>query len=148
SLMEIGLGVLYSERALANGVTTEKADLIFASLPYRIMHEFQIPLYDQMKERDKDFYQRMEDAGFDLDFGADESGLFLKYLRRGSGYYIDVGAAQLVAEGKVKLAKGQVDHLSRDAVVLDDATELPADLVVYATGYGSMNGWVADLVDQ
>src|SRR5699024_4043909 len=121
---------------------------IFASLPYRIMHEFQIPLYDQMKERDKDFYQRMEDAGFDLDFGDDESGLFLKYLRRGSGYYIDVGAAELVAEGKVKLAKGQVDHLSQDAVVLDDGTELPADLVVYATGYGSMNGWVADLVDQ
>src|SRR5699024_2336572 len=49
SLMEIGLGDLYSERALANGVTTEKADLTFASLPYRIMHEFQIPLYDQIK---------------------------------------------------------------------------------------------------
>jgi putative flavoprotein involved in K+ transport len=30
--------------------------------------------------------------------------------------------------------------------VLDDGTELEADLVVYATGYGSMNGWVADLV--
>ena len=26
--------------------------------------------------------------------------------------------------------------------MLDDGTELPADLVVYATGYGSMNGWV------
>src|SRR5699024_166885 len=82
------------------------------------------------------------DAGFDLDFGDDESGLFLKYLRRGSGYYIDVGAAELVADGKVRLAKGQVDHLTEDAVVLDDGTELPADLVVYATGYGSMNGWV------
>ena len=148
SLMEIGLGDLYSEKALANGVTTEKADLIFASLPYRIMHEFQIPLYDQMKERDKDFYQRMEDAGFDLDFGDDESGLFLKYLRRGSGYYIDVGSAELVADGKVKLAKGDVDHLTEGSVVLADGTELPADLVVYATGYGSMNGWVADLVDQ
>ncbi|MBM6590473.1 NAD(P)/FAD-dependent oxidoreductase [Brevibacterium sp. RIT 803] len=148
SLMEIGLGDLYSEKALANGVTTEKADLIFASLPYRIMHEFQIPLYDQMKERDKDFYQRMEDAGFDLDFGDDESGLFLKYLRRGSGYYIDVGSAELVADGKVKLAKGDVDHLTETSVVLADGTELPADLVVYATGYGSMNGWVADLVDQ
>ncbi|MFC7502100.1 NAD(P)-binding domain-containing protein, partial [Nocardioides sp. GCM10030258] len=56
TLMDIGLGDLYSERALEAGVTTEKADLIFASLPYRIMHEFQIPLYDQMKERDKDFY--------------------------------------------------------------------------------------------
>ena len=148
SLMDIGLGDLYSEKALANGVTTEKADLTFASLPYRIMHEFQIPLYEQMKERDKDFYQRMEDAGFDLDFGDDESGMFLKYLRRGSGYYIDVGSAELIADGKVKLAKGDVDHLTADSVVLADGTELPADLVVYATGYGSMNGWVADLIDQ
>ena len=46
SLMDIGLGALYSEEAVAAGMTTEKADLIFASLPYRIMHEFQIPLYD------------------------------------------------------------------------------------------------------
>ncbi len=53
TLMDIGLGDLYSERALAAGVTTEKADLIFASLPYRIMHTFQIPLYEQMAERDK-----------------------------------------------------------------------------------------------
>ena len=46
TLMDIGLGALYSEEAVAAGVTTEKADMIFASLPYRIMHEFQIPLYD------------------------------------------------------------------------------------------------------
>ena len=72
----------------------------------------------------------------------------MKYLRRGSGYYIDVGAADLVANGDVKLVHGQVDHLTEDAVVLDDGTELPADLVVFATGYGSMNGWVADLIDQ
>ncbi len=148
TLMDIGLGDLYSERALENGVTTEKADLIFASLPYKIMHEFQIPLYDQMRERDKDFYDRMEAAGFDLDWGDDGSGLFMKYLRRGSGYYIDVGAAELVANRDVKLAKGQVDHLTETSVVLADGTELPADLVVYATGYGSMNGWAADLINQ
>jgi putative flavoprotein involved in K+ transport len=148
TLMEIGLGALYSEEALAAGVTTEKADLIFASLPYRIMHEFQIPLYEQMKERDADFYDRLEKAGFWHDWGEDGSGLFMKYLRRGSGYYIDVGAADLVANGDVKLVHGQVDHLTEDAVVLDDGTELPADLVVYATGYGSMNGWAADLISQ
>ncbi|WP_460004498.1 flavin-containing monooxygenase [Microbacterium xylanilyticum] len=148
TLMDIGLGDLYSERALAAGVTTEKADLIFASLPYRIMHEFQIPLYERMKERDRDFYDRLEAAGFDLDWGDDGSGLFMKYLRRGSGYYIDVGAAELVADGEVKLAKGDVDHLTEDAVVLKDGTVLPADLVVYATGYGSMNGWAADLISQ
>ncbi|MEU4243538.1 NAD(P)/FAD-dependent oxidoreductase [Actinoplanes sp. NPDC026619] len=148
SLMDVGLGDLYSERAVAAGVTTDKADMIFASLPYRIMHEFQIPLYEEMASRDADFYARLEKAGFRHDWGADGSGLFMKYLRRGSGYYIDVGAAELVADGRVKLAHGQVDHLTEDAVVLDDGTALKADLVVYATGYGSMNGWVADIVDQ
>jgi putative flavoprotein involved in K+ transport len=72
----------------------------------------------------------------------------MKYLRRGSGYYIDVGAAELVADGEVRLAKGRVSHLTEDAVVLEDGTGLPADLVVYATGYGSMNGWAADLINQ
>jgi putative flavoprotein involved in K+ transport len=146
TLMDIGLSALYSEEAVAAGVTTEKADLIFASLPYRILHEFQIPLYQQMRERDKDFYDRLERAGFWHDWGEDGSGLFMKYLRRGSGYYIDVGAADLVAGGDVKLAHGQVDHLTETAVVLADGTELEADLVVYATGYGSMNGWAADLI--
>ncbi len=148
SLMEIGLGALYSENAVASGITTEKADLIFASLPYRILHEFQIPLYDQMRERDADFYARLEAAGFDLDWGEDNSGLFMKYLRRGSGYYIDVGASELVANGDVKLASGTVERLTEDAVVLTDGTSLPADLVVFATGYGSMNGWAADLISQ
>ncbi|CCH78782.1 conserved hypothetical protein [Nostocoides japonicum T1-X7] len=148
SLMEYGLGDLYSERAVAAGVTTEKADLIFASLPYRILHEFQIPAYEKMAEVDKDFYDRLEAAGFWHDWGADGSGLFMKYLRRGSGYYIDVGAADLVANGDVRLVHGQIDHLTEDSVVLDDGTELPADLVVFATGYNSMNGWVADLIDQ
>ncbi len=41
-----------------------------------------------------------------------------------------------------------MQELTEDAVVLADGTELPADLVVYATGFEPANGWVADLVDQ
>ncbi|MFV8050302.1 flavin-containing monooxygenase [Mycobacterium sp. 48b] len=148
SLMELGLGDLYSERAVAAGMTTEKADLTFASLPYRIMADFQRPIYDAIRQRDKDFYARLEAAGFDLDFGDDDSGLFMKYLRRGSGYYIDVGACELIADGSIKLAHGEVDRLTEDSVILADGTELPADVVVYATGFGSMNGWAADLISQ
>ena len=148
TLMEIGLGALYSEEAVRNGVTTEKADLIFASLPYRILHEFQIPAYEAMKERDKEFYEGLEKAGFWLDWGDDGSGLFMKYLRRGSGYYIDVGASQLIIDGKIKLKRGQVTEVDETGVILDDGTHLDADLIVYATGYNSMNGWVADLMGQ
>ena len=148
SLMEIGLGDLYSERAVRSGVTTAKADLIFASLPYAILADFQKPVYDKIREVDADFYADLERAGFQLDFGPDDSGLVMKYLRRGSGYYIDIGASQLIIDGKIKLASGQVERLTENTVILDNGTEIPADVIVYATGYGSMNGWVADLVDR
>ncbi|MGB3540667.1 MAG: NAD(P)/FAD-dependent oxidoreductase [Mesorhizobium sp.] len=151
TLMDIGMGALYSEQAVENGVTTRKADLIFASLPYKILHEFQIPLYEQMKERDAKFYEDLEKVGFMHDWGDDGSGLFMKYLRRGSGYYIDVGACDLVIDGSIKLKSGKgaaVQELTETGVKFVDGTELPADLVVYATGYGSMNGWAADLISQ
>lgn len=148
SLMELSLGPLYSEQALANGITTDKADLIFASIPYGMLPEIQRAGCDAMKERDADFYKRLEKAGFKLDFGADETGLFMKYLRRGSGYYIDVGACDLVADGRIKLAHGQVEEVTETGLKLADGSELAADVVVFATGYGSMNGWAAMLISQ
>ena len=148
SLMEIGLGDLYSERAVQAGMTTAKADLIFASIPYRIMDQFQKPIYDKIREVDANFYAALEKAGFQLDFGSGDSGLFMKYLRRGSGYYIDIGASQLIIDGKIKVVAGDVEEITQEGVRLDNGEELPADVIVYATGYSSMNGWVADLVSQ
>jgi len=82
-----------------------------------------------------------------LDFGDDETGLWLKYVRRGSGYYIDVGASELVCRGDIKLRSGvTIDHVNPASVTLSDGTELPADVLVYATGYGSMNEWISDIV--
>ena len=147
SLMELALGGLYSEQAVKNGVHTDMADLIFASIPYKIMAPMQVPVYDEMKKRDADLYARLEKAGFMLDFGVDGSGLFMKYLRRGSGYYIDVGASELVANGSIKLkSRVNIERINPNSVTLSDGTELPADLIVYATGYGSMNGWLAELI--
>ncbi|KAA0977365.1 flavin-containing monooxygenase [Paeniglutamicibacter gangotriensis] len=148
SLMDTVLGPLYSEEALANGIDTDTADLIFASIPYKVLPDFHRPAFEKIRADDADFYQGLTDAGFDLDFGDDDSGLFLKYLRRGSGYYINIGASELVAEGSIALANGDVARLTEDSVVLTDGTVLPADAVVYATGYGSMNGWAAKLISQ
>ena len=68
-----------------------------------------------MAERDKDFYERLEASGFRHDWGDDGSGLFMKYLRRGSGYYIDVGAADLVANGDDPGQAGPGRRAHRDA---------------------------------
>ena len=79
----------------------------------------QKPVYDKIRDIDAKFYAGLEKAGFKVDFGEDESGLFLKYLRRGSGYYIDVGASQLIIDGKIKLVSGQVEEITPKGVKLD-----------------------------
>jgi putative flavoprotein involved in K+ transport len=137
---------LYSEEAVASGVDVDRADLISASLPYRLAPDVHRALYDRVKEHDHDFYERLVGAGFLHDFGPDDTGMSMKFLRRASGYYIDVGAAELVIDGRVRLVRGRVERLVEDAVVLRDQTLLPADLVVYATGYGPMSEWVAELI--
>jgi putative flavoprotein involved in K+ transport len=147
TLMDFGFKDLYSESALVRGITTEKADLLFASTPFRIMHKPQIAIYEQIAKKDAAFYEDLSKAGFMLDFGDDGSGLMMKALRRGSGYYIDVGASAKIVSGDIKLKSGvEVREIKERSVAFSDGTELPADLIVYATGYGSMNGWVAQIV--
>ncbi len=148
SLMEVVLGGLYSEEAVEKGIDTQKADLLFASIPYKIMPHIHKEMFDEIRSRDKDFYERLEKSGFLLDFGDDGSGLFMKYLRRASGYYIDVGASELIARGDIKLERGNIAKIKESSVVLDNGKEIPADLIIYATGFSSMNLWVAKIVSQ
>lgn len=149
TLQALGWGRLFSEDALRRGITTERADMTLASMPYRLLTEAQKAVTAQIAERDAGFYDRLRAVGFSLDFGEDGSGLSLKYLRRGSGYYIDVGASALVADGRIGLRSGVgVRGLDAGSVVLDDGSVLPADLVVYATGYGPMTDIVAKLVSR
>ena len=149
TLMDLELSELYSEQALAAGITTEQADLIGATTPYAIMHTRNMPVCQEIQRRDADLYDRLRKVGFLLDFGDDNSGLGMKYLRRGSGYYIDVGASELIANGSIKLRSGaNITEIKPHSVLLSDGSELPAELIVYATGYGSMNGWAARLISQ
>lgn len=149
TLMDLELGALYSEKAIQTGITTEQADLIGAATPYAIMHTRNMPVCREIQARDAELYTGLRKVGFLLDFGDDNSGLGMKYLRRGSGYYIDVGASDLIADGQIKLRSGvNIAAIKPDSVVLTDGSALAADLIVYATGYGSMNGWAARLISQ
>ena len=137
----------YSEQALAAGISTDDADMTSASIPYRLLPQWQKPIYDAMRREYADLYARLEARGFLLDFGADDSGVFMKFLRRGSGYYLDVGASELVADGRIGLRSGvTIERLTPHTVVLSDGSELEADLVVYATGFGSMNRYLEELI--
>jgi putative flavoprotein involved in K+ transport len=149
TLMEFTWKQLWSEDALARGITTEYGDLLNASFPYKLSAERAKPVFARIRDHDAALYAALDRVGFMYDFGEDGSGLGAKYARRGSGYYIDVGASELVCDGRIGLrSRVQVTGLTETAVALDDGSEVPADVVIYATGFGSMNGWAAQLIGQ
>ncbi len=136
---ENGIATLFAGTYEENGPPTEDADLIFASIPYPVLAHIHQGATQQIAELDKDLLAGLERAGFKIDYGEDGSGLFMKYLRRGGGYYIDVGASQLIADGKIKIKQGvEIERFTSTGVEFTDGTELPADIVVLATGYENM----------
>ena len=148
-LGKLTLNVLYSEDALKAGITTYKADLLMASTPYRLMPAQHAPAYVELQKIDAEFYAKLEKVGFMLDWGEDGSGLYMKAMRQGGGYYIDTGGSDLIIDGRVKLkSRVGIDRIKEHSIVLTDGTELPADLIVFATGYGTMDNFVGQLLGK
>jgi putative flavoprotein involved in K+ transport len=149
TLMEIAFKGLYSEEAVARGIDVDKADLIFASTPFALHAAAQVPLAAKMAAADADLLLRLNKAGFQTDLGEDNSGQMMKAFRTGSGYYLDVGCSELIASGQVKVFSGvELSEIKTNSVILTDGRELPADVIIYATGYLPMNEWVAKIVSR
>ena len=51
-------------------------------------------------------------------------------------FSLDVGASQLIVDGKIKLKNdSQISHFSKNSIVFENGSEIPADVVIFATGY-------------
>lgn len=99
----------------------------------------QIATTTEIMRRDSTLLQGLSAAGFAIDSGPDGSGLMMKYLSRGGGYYIDTGASQLIADKKIKIKQGhEIKAIKAHSLVLADGSELEADEIVFATGYQNM----------
>ncbi len=148
TLLKLGLQ-LYSEGAVAAGITADKADMIAASLPYRVMEMVQRQITQQIREHDADFYQRLEAAGFQLDFGEDGTGMTMKAFRTASGYYIDVGCSDLIINGDVRVKSGsEIERLTADGILFKDGSHLQADAIVACTGFKTMSDIIARVVSE
>ena len=139
----------YTQKKADIGLTTNELDVEGAAIPYQVMREQMISEWSEIAKNDSDYYSRLVDAGFLVTFGQDGSGLEMMYMYRGSGYYIDVGATELIVNGDIKLNSGvTVDKICQEGIILSDGTSMNADLIVYATGYQSMNSWVEKLISK
>jgi cation diffusion facilitator CzcD-associated flavoprotein CzcO len=118
------------------GNPTEVTDLINIATPYPVLrHSYQL-LTRELAGIDRELLDGLTSVGFKLDYGEDNTGFQMKYLRRGGGYYLDVGCSQLLIDGKVRLIQlSDIASFTATGAQLADGTALDADAVVFATGY-------------
>ncbi|MDF0603549.1 NAD(P)/FAD-dependent oxidoreductase [Psychromarinibacter sp. C21-152] len=148
TLMELGFDI-YSQDAADRGLTADRADMLAASTPYALFTAKQQALYKTIIARDADFYAKLDRAGFAYDFGEDDSGLMMRALRTASGYYIDVGASTLIAEGEIGvIGNDEIECLTPEGIRFASGREEQADVIVACTGYQSMNEAVAPIVSR
>lgn len=122
---------IYSEERSA-----DDTDLVMAALPYPLFIESMRWITTKTCELDKELLTNLQKAGFETDFEPDGTGFYMRYFRRGGGYYINVGCSELIADRKIDLvqARDLVNWISR-GLLLRDGNTIDADLVVLATGY-------------
>ncbi|MDB5375249.1 MAG: NAD(P)/FAD-dependent oxidoreductase [Belnapia sp.] len=122
---------LYTE-----GVPIEDCDLLATAMPYPVLVEAYRRSTAVSRERDRPLLEALAARGFRLDFGEDDTGFQMKYLRRGGGYYFNVGCSDLIAEGKVGLLQyADIERFVAGGARLKDGSLVPAELLVLATGY-------------
>lgn len=135
AITEIALKAHYSE----TGPPVDDADLLLHGLPTPVLKAHQVKSVERQAEHDKELLEGLERAGFKVDRGPDGAGLFFKYFQRGGGYYINVGASQLIAAGKIRVKQGQeIERVLPRGLRFADGSELEADEIVFATGYQNM----------
>jgi putative flavoprotein involved in K+ transport len=122
---------IYSE-----GVPIEDCDLLATSTPYPVLvRSYQLST-KLSRDNDAKLLEALAAKGFRLDFGEDETGFQMKYLRRGGGYYFNVGCSELIIEGKVGLIQfSDIERFVPEGARMRDGSIVPADLIVLATGY-------------
>jgi cation diffusion facilitator CzcD-associated flavoprotein CzcO len=136
-----GLFMLHEGLYEEGGPPTDDADVFGQSLPIPVQFALNVDGTKRIAQAEKESLDGLRKIGFKLDFGHDGSGIYRKYVTRGGGYYIDVGASQLLIEGKIKLEQSPdgIKGFGEKSLILADGRELEADVVVLATGYDSMN---------
>ncbi|MDI1486298.1 MAG: hypothetical protein OHK93_005525 [Ramalina farinacea] len=135
TLIDVDMKGVYSE----DGPPVEDADLLTMAVPNPVSKRMKIDSTAEINRRDASLLNGLQAAGFALDNGPDCAGLYMKYIHRGGGYYIDVGTSQLIANGKIKIKQGQeIERINAHSLTFKDGSELEADEIVLATGYQNM----------
>ncbi|EJD00098.1 FAD/NAD-binding domain-containing protein [Fomitiporia mediterranea MF3/22] len=147
---EKGVPILFAVGMYCEGgPPTDLVDRMGASVPWKMLIPIQQRLTKIIAEQDAGILKGLEQRGFKLTFGPNGAGIVELAYTRAGGYYLDVGASQLIIDGKIKLKNDSaISRFSRSGIVFEDGSELPADVVIFATGLGNTKTGIAKLVGE
>lgn len=120
----------------AEGMPTADCDLLATAMPYpELVSAYQLSTAE-MRRVDHELIEALTARGFRIDYGEDDTGFQMKYLRRGGGYYFNVGCSDMIIDGRVGLIQyADIDSFVAEGARMLDGSVLAADLLVLATGY-------------
>ncbi len=137
---------LYDRTYLGDGPPIASRDILNSGVPLPVMKAAHKIVTDEVKRLDAPLLGRLEAAGFRLEYGEDGTGWPLKFRTRGGGYYFNVGASELIADGKIKLIQAaDIEAYVEGGIRMRDGTTRRADLFVLATGYKGPDHLLAQL---
>jgi len=132
---------LYNE-----GPNTDDCDLITISSPLEVLKKTHQLLTQKTKKIDKPLLDKLTSVGFKLEYGEENSGWQFKYLTRGGGYYFNVGASDLIADGKIKVIQfSDIVNFLSSGIEMKSGEKFDIDLMVTATGYKGQEYVVEEL---
>lgn len=128
------------------GPPAEEGDFLAASWPYAVRAQGMAQAETaELARADRPLLDALRAAGFRLNFGVRDGGIPLTLPVRGGGYYLNIGASDLIAEGRVRVVHGDLREFTETGIELVDGERLDADLVVLATGFATVRETAREL---
>lgn len=129
------------------GQSVDDVDLMTAAIPFPVLFDTYKFMTRRHRELDQELIARLNKAGFETYYGRDETGFHMMYLRGEGGYYINVGASDLIADGKIGVLQARdCNQFVPEGMRLKTGEVIPCELVVMATGFKDMQEGVRKLV--
>lgn len=118
------------------GIPFDDCDLLATSFPYPVLQRSYQISTARGRDVDKPLLDALSTRGFRLHFGEDETGFQMMYLRRGGGYYFNVGCSDLIVGGAIDLIQfADMERFAANGALMRDGSVREAELLVLATGY-------------
>ncbi|KAJ7491155.1 FAD/NAD-P-binding domain-containing protein [Mycena latifolia] len=121
------------ERMYPDELEMDVCDLMAMARPLELMRRFDKEMEAQVMTQEIETHRGLREAGLNIVSG---KSFLLLFYEKHSGFWLDVGCAELIRSGKVKVKQGvELAQFNEDSVVFTDGSSLEADAVIFATSY-------------